>query len=194
MNAFTRTAQAHQAAGPTLRTPPMRPVHPLRQAAHLALGITALLACYAAAYWFGVQFLRPWVIELQAPAVPSWVQAAPAATSAPAQPLELRRPAISPTVRAAVWQDDRVLVSAGESVALPAGTRFQVELRATRSGPVRIEAVNPDGSTSLVWQTHLQAGERSLSPMLRLAGARGMETLRVISGRGHVQEVRILHV
>jgi hypothetical protein len=191
MSTFTRTSPnntPHSShAGPTLQGP-------RRATAWLGLAVCGLALC-AGSFWVGAQWLKPmWLATQRNEANPNPAQVQMAFVPTAASPRATPRP-VNPvaTAHAALVLDGREVAQPGDRVALTTGARFQVALHAQRSGMVRIEAVNPQGITSVVWTTHMQAGDRSLSPMLRLAGTRGMEHLRVVTGSGHVQRFAILH-
>ena len=92
--------------------------------------------------------------------------------------------------RAAVAADPRVethLVVGGTShaasngpIALHSGTQLQVRLTPNRSGVLELHAINSLGETAGVplWTVPASAGSALLSPVLRLQGERGMETLQ----------------
>ena len=94
--------------------------------------------------------------------------------------------------RAAVVADPKVethLVVGGTShaassgpIALHSGTKLQVRLTPNRSGVLELHAVNSLGETSglPLWTVPSSAGSTLLSPVLRLQGQLGMETLQVV--------------
>ena len=159
----------------------------------LGMGLTGLALC-AGAYWVGATVIQPWWNAQEARSTEAVTFVPPTVMPAAAAPIEPRPAAAAPSVRASLVMDGRELARIGDRVALPSGARFQVALHAQRSGMVRLEAVNPDGTATLVWSTNLDTGERALSPMLRLTGTRGMKNLRVVSANGQVQRFAILHV
>lgn len=124
--------------------------------------------------------------------------AAHAAVPAPA-PVIRQAPAVAPPrLQVALWVNGAAQGSGSERLALPAGTRFQVKVSTNRAGTLAVYAVNPEGQSSAepLWQTALQAGQSRLTPMLRLAGTRGLETLRLVllDGDGLPLVERQLHI
>jgi hypothetical protein len=66
--------------------------------------------------------------------------------------------------------------------AMPSGSRFQLAINTSRAGHVAVYAVNPDGvrSTGPAWSGYVPHNGEYLTPMLRLEGTRGMETLKIV--------------
>ena len=86
-----------------------------------------------------------------------------------------------------------------EQLALPSNSKFEIGLRSNQNGNVEVFAINPQGKTSRIWGTRLQAGQDQSTPVLRLQGQRGNETLRIVfkpdaAGATLVKEIKILHV
>ena len=86
-------------------------------------------------------------------------------------------------------------------IALPTGTRFQLRLRSERAGTLNLYAISPDGRASAepVWSTPVQGGATVVTPVLRLEGTQGLETLRaVLVGPGQDElarrDVQIWHL
>lgn len=86
-------------------------------------------------------------------------------------------------------------------IALPDGTRFQVRLRPERDSVLEIVPVNPMGEVSPapLWMSRVSARVTATTPLLRLEGMRGYETLVVVQRdlQGRViseKAVRILHL
>lgn len=129
-------------------------------------------------------------------ATPAPRRAAP--TLAP-RPLPADPPRGAPArLMAALWVNGSAQAASAGRLALPAGTRFQVNVSANRAGTLAVYAVNPEGRASdePLWQTALQAGQGQLTPMLRLEGTRGLETLRLVllDGEGRALAERQLQV
>lgn len=80
-----------------------------------------------------------------------------------------------------------VLVGGSEHAAsdgrlgLPSGTRFQLRVHATRAGVVQLHAINPEGKASVqpLWTADIGADGYVVTPVLRLEGTQGKETLRL---------------
>jgi hypothetical protein len=114
-----------------------------------------------------------------------WVQRTPAATDGQALPWRpppvdlapgaLQRPAL-----------DVMLVHAGQryrpgqTVALPTGSQFHLEMAATSEGTVRVQGINPVGAVSDIWAGPVQARQIASTPQLQLQGERGQERLRLV--------------
>ena len=66
--------------------------------------------------------------------------------------------------------------------AMPSGSRFQLAINTSRAGQVAVYAVNPAGEPSAgpVWSGYVPHNGEYLTPMLRLEGTRGMETLQIV--------------
>jgi hypothetical protein len=86
-------------------------------------------------------------------------------------------------------------------IALPDGSRFTLRVSATRDGQLEVHAINPVGASngSPIWQAKIQPGHPVESPMLRLAGVTGLETLRLTlrSPAGAVlasRDIELLHL
>lgn len=100
---------------------------------------------------------------------------------------------------------DMALMHAGnrylpsQTIALPTGSQFHLDLKATTSGAVKLQAINPAGESSQVWASELQGGQAVRTPDLKLQGQRGQERLRVIfvpasqPGVVVVEQVTVLH-
>ena len=84
-------------------------------------------------------------------------------------------------------------------IALPTGSQFHLDLKATTSGTVKLQAINPAGESSQVWASELQGGQAVRTPDLKLQGQRGQERLRVVfvpasqTGVVVVEQVTVLH-
>ncbi len=84
-------------------------------------------------------------------------------------------------------------------LALPSGSRFEIGLRSNQSGTAEVWAINPQGKTSRISVTRLQANQNQRTHSLRLEGTPGQETLRIIfkgdaTGATLVKDLNILHV
>lgn len=168
--------------------------------------VTAALLLSAVAAGTSFWAVKAWQRH-QAPQQPASVAtvahapaSAPASATAPrsldANPT-LHRPAIAPerpALQASLWIDGRAAVQAGERVALPSGTSFQVRMQTARPGVVRLVTENAAGERQTIWQARLDAGESRLSPSLRLQGLRGMERLWLLTSTGSAASFHILHV
>lgn len=131
---------------------------------------------------------------------PAGVPAAPTIAAPVAAPVvqpvvqPIARPVVQPVglrpafVPAAARVEAAVLV-AGERhdarrgrIALPSGTRFQIDLGANRAGRLELYAINPMGvaAGSPLWSAEVGAGQRVRSPLLRLDGVLGLETMQVV--------------
>ena len=91
-------------------------------------------------------------------------------------------------------------VSGDHPVALPSGTRFRLRVASGEAAAIEVHAVNPAGRATgePLWQGVVAAGQPATTPPLRLAGLRGMETLRVMrrtldDGLLTEQQVQVLH-
>lgn len=103
---------------------------------------------------------------------------------------------------------DAVLLVAGvehdpvsDQIALPDGTRFQLQVTSERDGWLEIYAVNPNGvsRSAPLWSGRVRADSPVTTSMLRLQGTRGLETLELIlrgPGRRELaqRQVQILHL
>lgn len=86
-------------------------------------------------------------------------------------------------------------------IGLPSGTRFQLRVRSAQAGLVQLHAINPEGKASAqpLWTSEIGANGALVTPVLRLEGATGKETLRVLlkaAGSGAElarQDVEIWH-
>ena len=67
-------------------------------------------------------------------------------------------------------------------ISLPSGARFQLRMRSPLAGRLSVTAVNPLGESTgaPLWRAEVGQGDELLSPMLRLEGARGRETLTLV--------------
>lgn len=121
---------------------------------------------------------------------------------APLQPAGDRTPAGQPAGIVATLLVGGVEHDPGTGpIALPDGTRFQVRLRPERDSVLEIVPVNPMGEVSPapLWMSRVSARITATTPLLRLEGARGYETLIVVQRdlQGRViaeRAVRILHL
>lgn len=118
-----------------------------------------------------------WQITARAPALP----AAPGMPSAP-EAVQLAT---------TVLVGDTALDTARSRVALPSDTRFKLQISSSHAGVVEVHVVNPEGQggAAPLWSATASAGQQVLSPMLRLQGTRGIETIQVIL-RGPQQQVQ----
>lgn len=90
-----------------------------------------------------------------------------------------------------------------EQLALPSDSVFALNLQADHGGRVDVYAINPEGHSAHIWSGQLQSGQDLRTPAMRLQGARGLETLRLVfkadatDGRltaTVVRQLAILHV
>lgn len=67
-------------------------------------------------------------------------------------------------------------------IGLPSGTRFQLRVRSAQAGVVHLHAINPEGKASAqaLWTAEVSAGGYLVTPVLRLEGTQGKETLRLL--------------
>jgi hypothetical protein len=86
-------------------------------------------------------------------------------------------------------------------IALPDGSRFALRVSATRDGQLEVHAINPNGASNggPIWQVRIEPGHPVESPMLRMAGVTGLETLRLTlrSAAGAVlasRDIELLHL
>jgi hypothetical protein len=83
-------------------------------------------------------------------------------------------------------------------ISLPSGSRFQIRIQSPLAGVVSVSAINPAGETigAPLWRGSVRMGTDVLSPMLRLEGAKGRETLVVVlqPSNGQATVVRSFHL
>jgi hypothetical protein len=121
-------------------------------------------------------------------------EALPAPTAAPALP-----PPVSAHIRATVMvAGSRHEVGAGR-IALPSGTRFQLQITSDLAGTMELHGQTPEGGGEPIWRGDVSANAPVESPVLRLAGKRGLETLYLVlhvPSQGIVgrQRVQIWHL
>ncbi len=95
--------------------------------------------------------------------------------------------------------------AANGRIALPSGSRFELQLSANRSGTVAVYAINPEGvaSAAPLWTGQIRAGSPIKTAAMRLEGTQGLETLRVVlrvpgqgqgAGLSLLREVQIWHL
>lgn len=67
-------------------------------------------------------------------------------------------------------------------ISLPSGARFQLRMRSPLAGHLSVTAVNSLGESTGVplWSGEVGQGQELLSPMLRLEGPRGRETMTMV--------------
>ena len=140
---------------------------------------------------------------------------APADTVAAVDPATLHQtsalapatlPASPITLPVAVRLDASVLTqggvhdSANGRVGLVGAGRFKLKVSSNSDGALELHAINPDGSASPapLWSAQVRAGRPVVTPVLRLEGLRGLETLRLVlrvNGQGIAaqREVQIWH-
>lgn len=100
-----------------------------------------------------------------------------------------------------LWVDGAAApIAAGTPVALPSGSRFHVQVGAAEASWVEMHAVNPHGvpSSGPLWSGVIEANGHVLTPRLRLEGARGVETLRLLrrslrDGQLSEEQVQLMH-
>ena len=87
-----------------------------------------------------------------------------------------------------------------EPVALPDGARFRLQLRSREPAVIEVHAINPHGQASdgPLWRGTVPANTAVDTARLRLAGASGVETLRVLrrsllDGSVSEQRLQLLH-
>ena len=113
--------------------------------------------------------------------------------------------AVIPSFQAAAPQLSAAIILNGnpwnnpEPLALPSGSRFEIGLRSNQSGTAKVFAINPQGKSSQISVIRLQANQDQRTPALRLEGAPGQETLRIVfkgdtAGVTLVKHLNILHV
>lgn len=131
------------------------------------VSIVALATHYLPAAWDGVR-------------APAAVSEAVAAALPGALPLAPEYAGAAPALRTEVLVGARAYAH-NDMPVLADGSRFRLRLTSPVDAEVRISAVNPDGRSSAdaLWHGKLSAALPALTPMLRLTGARGMETLRI---------------
>jgi len=151
----------------------------------------------ASAAFVGGLAAKPWVRQglegaaLAGPAPAPLVQGdSPTNAFPPAVPSADRRMAF----KASLWIDGQLRAHTGERLALASGAAFRLKLEGQRSGWVQVMATNPDGVTQALWRIHVAEGDTAWTPVMRLQGVRGMETLRVVSEPHSRAVFRILHV
>ena len=92
-------------------------------------------------------------------------------------------------------------VGADETVALPSGSRFRLQVSNGEAAEVEVHAVNAHGTASAgpLWRGVIGAHHTAQTPRLRRAGSTGVKTLRVLrrslsSGVTTEQQVQVLHL
>lgn len=121
-------------------------------------------------------------------------EALPAPTAAPTLPTP-----ISAHIRATVMvAGSRHEVGSGR-IALPSGTRFQLQITSELAGTMELHGQTPEAGGEPLWRGDVSANAQVESPVLRLAGKRGLETLYLVlrvPGQGIVgrHQVEILHL
>ncbi len=126
------------------------------------------------------------------------------ANNPPARPaVQPSAPVVTPRLSAAVILDGQQLDNP-DQLMLPSDSVFALNLRSSHSGSAEVYAINPAGQASVLWSTHLQAGQNQRTPAMRLQGQRGDETLRIVfrpdanpaGGRAAtvLRQISILHV
>ena len=91
-------------------------------------------------------------------------------------------------------------VHADRPIALPTGTRLQLQVTSPEPAVLELRAIAPDGRSegAPLWQALLAANAPAVSPALRLMGMPGVETLRLVrrsllTGEVVEQRVQVLH-
>lgn len=148
------------------------------------------------------------------PSTPSGtVEAAPApqVSPRPAPPVRVSppepavpdpdRPVARPRVQVWVMYAGQDVSVGSERITLPTGARLALKLQTNAPGTVAMYTVNPEGvaSDGPVWSSAVQGQKPVTSPMLRLEGALGLETIRVqfkpkTGGQAVWQTVELLHL
>lgn len=106
-----------------------------------------------------------------------------------------------PVLTAGVLVGGSEHAAADGRIGLPSGTRFQLRVHSSRAGVVHLHAINPQGQASdkPLWTADIAAGAYLVTPVLRLEGAQGKETLSVrlkapgAAGEIARQDVQIWH-
>ena len=82
-------------------------------------------------------------------------------------------------------------------VALPSGSRFQIELESRSVGQLTLATVTPAGQPmGAIWSSPVAAGVRVVTPILRLEGTKGPESLQIMlqPASGGPIQVRTVHL
>lgn len=82
-------------------------------------------------------------------------------------------------------------------VALPSGSRFQVEVESRTAGQLTLATVTPAGQPmGAIWSSTVAAGVRVATPILRLEGTKGRESLQIMlqPASGGPTQVRTVHL
>lgn len=107
----------------------------------------------------------------------------PSVFATPPRPIAQRQaPMVRARLDAALLINGDVHPAADGRIALPSGSRFQLRLASTQAGILEVHAINPAGQSTgqPLWQVAVSAGAQVVTPMLRLAGTQGLETLRLV--------------
>jgi len=138
----------------------------------------------------------------------------------PAQPAATEQPALSaqpsataqapaarsdastvvPAMTAWVVHAGQDIAVSGDNISLPSGAQFAIKVRSNVDGLLAFFTINPNGVSTdkPLWASEVKAGSAVAGPGLRLQGAKGLETLRVIlqpaaGGDEIEQHVQIWH-
>lgn len=83
-------------------------------------------------------------------------------------------------------------------VALPSGSRFQIQLTSSVAGQLTMKAVNPAGQPvgEVIWSGLVAQGGEVTTPVLRLEGAKGRESLQITlqPNGGQPAQVQVVHL
>ena len=116
--------------------------------------------------------------------------------------IQPRLPVLAPSLNTAIIVGGSRM-DEPEQLALPSGSVFALSLGANHSGSVDVYAINPKGRSTHLWSGHLQAEQELRTPQMRLQGASGVETIRIVfkaDGAGDdnvpmvIKQLHILHV
>ena len=158
--------------------------------AGLALGLGA---AHVARHGTGV--IAPWITN-------QWSGNGLASMQAAAQAAPVAfQPAPTALLESAVMLNGALRGTESGNVAMPHGARFQLRIGANHAGLLTVQAINPNGvaNPQPLWQGEVLAGRPIVTPMLRLAGTRGVETVRMVlvsPGDGEIarNDLQLLHL
>ncbi len=110
-------------------------------------------------------------------------------------------PAERPRLQAWVVVAGQEISADAERISLPTGARLALKLRTNAPGTVALYTVNPQGVSSEgpIWKAAIRSQTAVTSPMLRLEGTQGLETIRVqfkpaAGGQAVWRTVQLLHL
>jgi hypothetical protein len=83
-------------------------------------------------------------------------------------------------------------------VALPSGSRFQIQISSSVAGQLTLKAVNPAGQPvgGAIWSGLVAQGGEVTTPVLRLEGTKGRESLHITlqPNSGQAPQTQVVHL